>query len=210
MPQWKQPAVPRSVVQVLPVDHQGNMLLLHRSNTVRSARNVWSIPTGTQEVGESLQDTIVREIQEEFNLTPLLMSLIGIYENIAGDKSYCSLCNVESGLTHETHCPLHESEPSQPYPEQYHWVINFYVIFVENITKDMINKEPDKHDQVATIPYASFLDPSFFTTYNFHPTLTAFLTQHKEAICYHIQSTLEPLVTSIIDAQQTLNVLLQE
>ena len=52
----------------------GKMLLVHH-NLLKK----WQIPGGIQEVGESVQETVKREIQEELGLDLDVGSLIGVY-----------------------------------------------------------------------------------------------------------------------------------
>lgn len=119
IPQWKEPAVPRHVVQMFVHDENGLCLIMHRSNNVRSARNVWSIPSGEQEIGESVYAAIRRELYEEYGLEAKESDLVFQYENIAGDEN----------------------------PPHYHWVISVFVVVVEDVTV-AVNREPDKHDKL--------------------------------------------------------------
>jgi ADP-ribose pyrophosphatase YjhB (NUDIX family) len=139
-PQWKEPAVPRHVIQML-VGDGTKYLIMHRSNNVRSARNVWSIPSGEHEIGETIQACAYRELEEEYGLVALDHVLLDQYENIAGDES----------------------------PPHYHWVISLYGIKVEDVTK-AINREPDKHDQMI-FPTHQELNKEFFESHQFHPSL---------------------------------------
>lgn len=52
-----------------------NKILLART----SPKSEWYIPGGMQELNESIQDTIIREIKEEFGLNLEIDKLIGIY-----------------------------------------------------------------------------------------------------------------------------------
>ncbi len=57
-------------------DDQGRILLHRRSDT-----QLWSIPGGAMEVGESIAQTVVREVQEETGLVVEPERLLGIYTN---------------------------------------------------------------------------------------------------------------------------------
>jgi ADP-ribose pyrophosphatase YjhB (NUDIX family) len=138
---WKEPAVPRHVIQMLVIDMEDNILFLHRSNKVRSAKNVWSIPSGEHDIGETVHACACRELQEEYGLTVIDSHILKQYENIAGDAE----------------------------PPHYHWVISIYKVIVDDVHK-AVNKEPDKHDQMLIIN-ADKLDISFFDTHQFHPSL---------------------------------------
>jgi ADP-ribose pyrophosphatase YjhB (NUDIX family) len=58
------------------VDRDGR-ILLHR----RSDNRLWSIPGGAMEVGESIAETVVREVREETGLSVEPQRLVGIYSN---------------------------------------------------------------------------------------------------------------------------------
>lgn len=143
---WKEP-VPRTVVQAIVIDKKQKAILIHRSPTVRSAANVWSVPSGMQDIGESINETITRELEEEFSLKPIKIYPRGIYENIAGDP------NTEA---------------------QYHWVIIVVVIVVEDV-KLLINNEPDKHDKVEIVPINWFNTEWLIKDKKFHTSLEEFL-----------------------------------
>jgi ADP-ribose pyrophosphatase YjhB (NUDIX family) len=70
---WHEPAIPRCAVQVFCIDYDHRLLLLHRGPKIRSARNVWSFPTGLHDIGERIHECAARA------------ELISVYENIAGD-----------------------------------------------------------------------------------------------------------------------------
>ncbi len=136
---WKSPAVPQHVLQMFVYDKSGRVLVMHRSEKVRSARNVWSIPTGTHEIGESAAECITRELHEEFHLDAKRIRLLDQYENIAGDEA----------------------------PPHYHWVLSVYGVLVDDVTA-AINKEPDRHDQMIFVPIVDLLDEEFFLGHAFH------------------------------------------
>ncbi len=139
-PEWKDPAVPRHVIQMLITDGK-HYLFMHRSNNVRSARNVWSIPSGEHEIGETIQACAYRELEEEYDLKAKGLLLLDQYENIAGDEN----------------------------PPHYHWVISLYGIKVDDVGQ-AINKEPDKHDALI-FPHWKDLTESFFDSHQFHESL---------------------------------------
>lgn len=132
-------SIPRHVVQVIPIDLHGRLLTLHRSNAVRSARNVWSFPSELHEIGETTLQAARRALDEELGLWLKNSYLLGQYENIAGDEA----------------------------EYQYHWVITLFAGVVDDVGK-YANKEPDKHDIIATHPIDWLLrvDPK-----TFHPSL---------------------------------------
>ncbi len=156
---WKT-AEPRCVVQMIPVDKRGRVLMMHRGPNVRSARNVWSFPTGLWEIGDTMSANATRELEEEYGLLATKNSLIGLYENIAGD---------------------------QDATEQYHWVIALVSSLVADVTA-AVNREPDKHDkmQVLTLTELVSLD---FDQYPFHPSFMAWFTpqNRSKTICHIYQ-----------------------
>jgi 8-oxo-dGTP diphosphatase len=139
---WKQPAVPRHVIQMLVIDKDYRVLVMHRSNNVRSARNVWSTPSGEHDIGETVETCAFRELHEEYGLTGISSLLLQQYENIAGDEQ----------------------------PPHYHWVISIYAVCVDDVRK-AINREPDKHDEMKFVEMSELTEPSFFDQHKFHTSL---------------------------------------
>lgn len=56
--------------------HEGKIVLV-RHNLLKK----WQIPGGVQEIGESIQQTVRREIQEELGLCMEVRQLIGVYSD---------------------------------------------------------------------------------------------------------------------------------
>lgn len=140
-PFWKAPAIPQHVGQMFVVDQNHRMLIMHRSDKVRSAKNVWSIPSGTHEVGEPIKSTLIRELSEEYGLIGVPGGIIDQYENIAGDAE----------------------------PPHYHWVISLYPILVDDVTQAQ-NREPDKHDKMEFV-YFNTISTLWLANHPFHPSL---------------------------------------
>jgi ADP-ribose pyrophosphatase YjhB (NUDIX family) len=59
------------------VVNEAGAILLHR----RDDNELWSIPGGSMEVGESIRETIVREVKEETGLDVEPQSIVGVYSN---------------------------------------------------------------------------------------------------------------------------------
>jgi ADP-ribose pyrophosphatase YjhB (NUDIX family) len=59
-------------------DDTGRVLLIRRTDN-----DLYAIPGGAQEIGETLTQTVVREVQEETGLTVEVTGLIGIYSDPA-------------------------------------------------------------------------------------------------------------------------------
>jgi 8-oxo-dGTP pyrophosphatase MutT (NUDIX family) len=57
-------------------DEQGHLLMIHRTDN-----NLWALPGGGHDVGESIADTAVREVREETGIGIEVTGLIGLYTN---------------------------------------------------------------------------------------------------------------------------------
>ena len=62
------------------VVHEGRVLLVKRGT--EPARGRWSIPGGLIELGESLSQAVVREVEEETGLTVAVVELVEILDRI--------------------------------------------------------------------------------------------------------------------------------
>lgn len=157
---WADPAVPRSVVQFIVVSRMTKkVLLMHRSALVRSAANCWSFPSGLHEIGDTVEQTIAREMLEELSLDYCKLNgrthLLGVYENIAGDTG------------------------ERP---QYHWVILMYAVLVDSV-EDMRNLEPDKHDMIIDVePEDLYEGNDVCTDLVFHSTLSNWLRANRTKV----------------------------
>ena len=134
------------------MNRKGEIILLHRSGKVRSARNCWSLPSGLHEVGLSMRDQFAQEIREELNLVPIpeKSHMIGLYENIRPDG---------------VHVP------------GWHWVIAVMAMRVESFTP-LLNKEPDKHDQIEIVNIVQ----DWITSRQWAPKLGEFLVENRTNI----------------------------
>jgi ADP-ribose pyrophosphatase YjhB (NUDIX family) len=152
---WKmnKEPIPQHAVQVVPIDVLLRVLMMHRSEKVRSARNVWSFPSGLHDIGETMEACATRELEEEYGLKPIAFCQLGTYENIGGDS---------------------DSD------EQYHWVINVLGALVADCNA-AVNKEPEKHDQmmVASLPAIANLN---FGTHPFHPSFQEWFNRNRIAL----------------------------
>lgn len=63
--------------------HKGKILLAKRGS--EPGKNKWSIPGGLVELGETVRDTVVREVKEESNLNVEVHSLIDVVDNLEPD-----------------------------------------------------------------------------------------------------------------------------
>ncbi len=85
------------------VDQDGR-ILVHR----RTDNELWSIPGGGMEIGESIAETVVREVEEETGLKVEPERLVGIYTNprhvtayndgeVRQQFSICFACRIVGG-----------------------------------------------------------------------------------------------------------------
>lgn len=119
---------PRPYVNIMgfAYDQHGKFLVIHRSDKVRSARNVWSFPGGLHECGDSFAERFATECHEEFGLyvMPTKFRIIGVYEAVMNGTN----------------------EPN------WHWVNLLCAAQVVSF-RDLGNREPEKHDAYTIINY---------------------------------------------------------
>ncbi|MFF9101941.1 NUDIX hydrolase [Streptomyces rubrogriseus] len=70
-------------VTAVAVNEAGEVLLIHKSDN-----NLWALPGGGVDVGESAPDAAVRETKEETGFDVEVTSLVGIYTNPAHVMAY--------------------------------------------------------------------------------------------------------------------------
>jgi ADP-ribose pyrophosphatase YjhB (NUDIX family) len=63
---------------------QGRALLVRRGS--EPLRGQWSIPGGTLELGESLEEGVARELLEETGMTVRVLELIEVFDRIYGEN----------------------------------------------------------------------------------------------------------------------------
>jgi len=71
--------VPNSVVpsaSAVVIDDQGRILLIKRSDN-----QLWALPGGGHDVGESIEEAAIREVKEETGLNVEITGLVGVYTN---------------------------------------------------------------------------------------------------------------------------------
>jgi 8-oxo-dGTP diphosphatase len=97
------------------VIENGRALLIRRGS--EPLRGQWSIPGGTLELGESLEQGVMRELKEETGLVVRIVEMIEVFDRIYGDETDAAL-----GI------PL---DPSNELPKKrgprYHYVIIDYL-----------------------------------------------------------------------------------
>ncbi|WP_319054237.1 NUDIX hydrolase [Streptomyces europaeiscabiei] len=57
-------------------DDDGRLLIIHKTDN-----DLWAIPGGGHDIGESIGDTVVREVLEETGITVQIDSIVGLYTN---------------------------------------------------------------------------------------------------------------------------------
>jgi ADP-ribose pyrophosphatase YjhB (NUDIX family) len=83
-----------SVTAIVPNEH-GAILLVHKTDN-----DLWALPGGGMDVGESMADAVVREVKEETGIDVEVTGLVGIYSNPKHVMAYddgevrqqCSIC----------------------------------------------------------------------------------------------------------------------
>jgi ADP-ribose pyrophosphatase YjhB (NUDIX family) len=83
-----------SITAIVP-NHRGELLLVHKTDN-----DLWALPGGAMEIGESMADTVVREVKEETGIDVEVTGVVGIYTNpnhvMAYDdgevRQQCSIC----------------------------------------------------------------------------------------------------------------------
>ncbi|MGY4917611.1 NUDIX hydrolase [Streptomyces sp. 900116325] len=78
---YNDPSAPKanSVVPSVTVvvrDDSGRLLLIHKTDN-----DLWALPGGGHDIGESVADTVVREVAEETGIAVKVDSVIGLYTN---------------------------------------------------------------------------------------------------------------------------------
>ncbi|WP_124727100.1 NUDIX hydrolase [Staphylospora marina] len=105
---WHQPDAPKPnslvpAASAVVTDDQGR-IVLHK----RSDNHLWSLPGGAMDVGESIEQTIIREVKEETGFDVVVEKCIGIYTDphhviaysdgeVRQQFSICFHCNIIGG-----------------------------------------------------------------------------------------------------------------
>lgn len=55
-------------------NQRGELLMIHRTDN-----HLWALPGGGHDIGESISDTVVREVREEIGIEVEVTGLVGIY-----------------------------------------------------------------------------------------------------------------------------------
>jgi len=105
---WNNPHAPTAnslvpAASAVVINNEGK-ILLHR----RSDNDLWALPGGAMEIGESISETVVREVKEETGLDVVIERLVGIYTNpkhviafsdgeVRQEFSICFACRIVGG-----------------------------------------------------------------------------------------------------------------
>ncbi len=74
-------------------DDEGRVLLCHRTD-----HDLWNLPGGTVEPGETPADTVIREVKEETGFEVEIVKLIGVYsKEKKNDLVFSFACKIISG-----------------------------------------------------------------------------------------------------------------
>jgi ADP-ribose pyrophosphatase YjhB (NUDIX family) len=78
---YNDPSAPKAnsitvAVSVVVQNDAGQLLLIRRTDN-----DLYSIPGGGQEIGETLAQTVVREVEEETGITVRVIELVGVYSD---------------------------------------------------------------------------------------------------------------------------------
>ncbi|WP_326712176.1 NUDIX domain-containing protein [Streptomyces sp. NBC_01474] len=63
-------------VTAVVVNDSGDLLMIHRTDN-----DLWAIPGGGHDVGESVAETVVREVEEETGIKVVVQDIVGLYTN---------------------------------------------------------------------------------------------------------------------------------
>ena len=87
-------------------DKNGNMLL------VKTHHRGWDTAGGQIEVGENLEDGVLREILEESGITASVRCLAGVYSNVGQFLWYDNITNVPTKVMFDFICDYVSGEPT--------------------------------------------------------------------------------------------------
>jgi ADP-ribose pyrophosphatase YjhB (NUDIX family) len=74
---------PKPVACAIPIDDDGNVILLRRG--FDPGRGLWTFPGGFVDLGESVEEAVHRETDEELRIPIEIKELVGVYSR-AGDR----------------------------------------------------------------------------------------------------------------------------
>lgn len=111
-------------------DGQGRILLHKRSNNCRDEQGRWDNGGGAHEFGDDIEDTIKREIKEEYGVEAFNLKFVQVYD---------------------AHRQLADKTPT-------HWVSVLYIAQVD--PAKVVNNEPHKIDELGWFNLSNLPTPA--------------------------------------------------
>ncbi|NMC53664.1 MAG: NUDIX domain-containing protein [Chloroflexi bacterium] len=89
-------------VGALIVNAQGQIFLARRGPLAKNERGLWEFPGGSVEFGETLAQSLIREMREEFGITISVGRLLDVVDHILPEEkqhwvSPTYICSITSG-----------------------------------------------------------------------------------------------------------------
>lgn len=75
-------------------DESDKVVLTKRNDGANNRSGLWELPGGTLELGETLEEAVIRETEEETGLTVNPLFCCGIYQDFPGKQHWISLTYV--------------------------------------------------------------------------------------------------------------------
>lgn len=136
--QWKKPAFPwpervAAGVAAVVFDSAGRVLLGRRVDN-----NLWGLPSGHVEVGETIEEAVVREVWEETDLTVAVTKLVGVYSNPESQAFTYPSGEVVQFVTSCFRCEVAEGSPKADGKETSE--VTFFA--TEDLPEDLLPMHP--------------------------------------------------------------------
>jgi len=87
-------------------DKNGNLLL------VKTHHRGWDTPGGQIEVGESIEEGLLREIFEESGITATVRCLVGVYSNVGQHMGYDGVTHIPTKVMLDFICDYVDGQPT--------------------------------------------------------------------------------------------------
>ncbi len=81
--------VPGTGIGVI-IKKDNKILLMNRSGTSNNRIGLWDLPGGTVEKGDTLEDTVVKEVKEETGFLVKVQGCVSIYQDMVEDQHWIS------------------------------------------------------------------------------------------------------------------------
>lgn len=84
------------------VNREGKVFLSKRGDKAQNEKGKWELPGGALEFGETFEETIIREMKEEFDITVEIMDTLEPFNHRIPDEhqhwvALCFICKLISG-----------------------------------------------------------------------------------------------------------------